>query len=84
MDIKYEIEPIFKINFFKLSCLNFKNKRQEIEKFLEHYPEMPFPNFLSNRNKANFVPKLLDVFSDEFNFLIQAVFIFNFFTKDHS
>tara|TARA_R100000773_G_scaffold14964_2_gene13678 strand:- start:315 stop:848 length:534 start_codon:yes stop_codon:yes gene_type:complete len=69
MDIKYEIEPIFKINFFKLSCLNFKNKRQEIEKFLEHYPEMPFPNFLSNRNKANFVPKLLDVFSDEFNFI---------------
>ena len=27
MDIKYEIEPVFKIEFFKIQCINFKNKK---------------------------------------------------------
>jgi hypothetical protein len=51
MDIKYEIEPIFKIEFFKIKCCDFKNKKQKIEKVLEQFPEMPFDNFYSNRNK---------------------------------
>ena len=28
MDIKYEIEPVFKIEFFKIQCINFKNKKK--------------------------------------------------------
>ena len=28
MDIKYEIEPIFKIEFFKIKCINFKTKKK--------------------------------------------------------
>ena len=42
MDIKYEIEPVFKIEFFKIKCCDFKNKKQKIEKVLEQFPEMPF------------------------------------------
>ena len=41
MDIKYEIEPIFKIEFFKIKCVDFKNKKKKLEKVLERYPEMP-------------------------------------------
>ena len=41
MDIKYEIEPIFKIEFFKIKCIDFKNKKKKLEKVLERYPEMP-------------------------------------------
>jgi hypothetical protein len=52
MDIKFEIEPIFKIEFFKIKCIKFKQKKKAIEKVLKHYPEMPFDNFYSNRNKA--------------------------------
>ena len=50
MDIKFEIEPVFKIEFFKIKCIDFKNKKAKIEKVLDHYPEMPFANFYSNRN----------------------------------
>ena len=69
MDIKYEIEPIFKIEFFKIKCCDFKNKKQKIEKVLEQFPEMPFPNFYSNRNKASFIPQLQEIFKDEFNLI---------------
>ena len=48
MDIKFEIEPIFKIEFFKIKCIKFKQKKKAIEKVLKHYPEMPFDNFYSN------------------------------------
>ena len=48
MDIKFEIEPIFKIEFFKIKCIDFKNKKEHIEKILKQFPEMPFPNFYSN------------------------------------
>ena len=54
MDIKFEIEPIFKIEFFKIKCIKFKQKKKAIEKALKQYPEMPFDNFYSNRNKAGF------------------------------
>ena len=40
MDIKYEIEPVFKIEFFKIKCCDFKNKKQKIEKVLEQFPEI--------------------------------------------
>ena len=53
MDIKYEIEPVFKIEFFKIECINFKKKKKKLEKALSRYPEMPFPNFKSNRNKCS-------------------------------
>jgi len=73
MDIKYEIEPIFKIEFFKIKCCDFKNKKQKIEKVLEKYPEIPFPNFNSNRNKADVTAELRQIFKDEFN-LIETKF----------
>ena len=47
MDIKFEIEPIFKIEFFKIKCIKFKQKKKAIEKALKQYPEMPFDNFYS-------------------------------------
>ena len=31
MDIKYEIEPIFKIEFFKIQCINLKTKEKTRE-----------------------------------------------------
>jgi hypothetical protein len=49
MDIKYEIEPVFKIEFFKIKCIDFKNKKKKLEKILARYPEMPRLNFYSNR-----------------------------------
>ena len=52
MDIKYEIEPIFKIEFFKIQCINFKNKKKKLEKALARYPKMPQINFSSNRNNV--------------------------------
>ena len=73
MDIKFEIEPVFKIEFFKIKSINFKNKRDEIEKVLSQYPEMPFDNFKSNRNKARINNELLKIFDDEFK-LIRAKF----------
>ena len=30
MDIKYEIEPVFKIEFFKIECINFKKQKEKI------------------------------------------------------
>ncbi len=33
MDIKFEIQPVFKIDFFKIKSINFENKRNEIEDF---------------------------------------------------
>ena len=60
MDITYFIEPIFKIEFFKIQCVNFKNKKEHLEKVLKMFPEIPFPNFYSNRNKANFTKELRD------------------------
>ena len=67
MDIKFEIEPVFKIEFFKIKCIDFKNKKEHIEKILDQYPEMPFSNFYSNRNKASFIPELQKILKDEFN-----------------
>ena len=53
MDIKFEIEPVFKIEFFKIKCIDFNNKKKKLKKVLKQYPEMPFDNFYSNRNKRN-------------------------------
>ncbi len=69
MDIKFEIEPVFKIEFFKIKCINFKNKKDHIEKILDQYPETPFPNFSSNRNKSNITWELQEIFKDEFNLI---------------
>ena len=73
MDIKFEIEPVFKIEFFKIKCINFKNKKEEIEKVLERYPEMPQGNFSSNRNKCSINTEFKEIFKDEFS-LIRAKF----------
>ena len=73
MDIKFEIEPVFKIEFFKIKCSDFKNKKAKIEKVLDHYPEMPFANFYSNRNKAKINEELLEIFKEEF-YLIRTKF----------
>ena len=69
MDIKFEIEPIFKIEFFKIKCVNFKNKKEHLEEVLKMFPEMPFPNFYSNRNKADFTWQLQEIFKEEFSLI---------------
>ena len=69
MYIKYEIEPVFKIEFFKIKCVNFKDKKTKIEEVLSHYPEMPQTNFKSNRNKARINSELLKIFEDEFKLI---------------
>ena len=69
MDIKYFIEPVFKIEFFKIQCVNFKSKKEHLEEVLKMFPEMPFPNFYSNRNKADFTWQLQEIFKDEFNLI---------------
>ena len=80
MDIKFEIEPIFKIEFFKIKCIDFKNKKEHIEEVLKMF--QIFPNFYSNRNKADFTClqivivmkvyyKAEEIFKDEF-ILIRA------------
>ena len=73
MDIKYEIEPVFKIEFFKIQCINFKNKKKKLEKALARYPEMPQANFGSNRNKCSINEEFREIFKDEFS-LIRAKF----------
>ena len=69
MDIKFEIEPIFKIEFFKLKCIKFKEKKLAIEQVLESYPETFFSHFYSNRDKANITKELRKIFKDEFNLI---------------
>ena len=69
MDIKFEIEPIFKIEFFKIKCIKFKEKKLAIEKVLKQYPEVPFPNFGSNRNKCNINTEFREIFKDEFSLI---------------
>jgi len=73
MDIKFEIEPIFKIEFFKIKCIDFKNKKKKLEKALARYPEMPQANFYSNRNKCSINTEFREIFKDEFS-LIRAKF----------
>ena len=65
-NIKYYVEPIFKIDFFKIKCVNFKKKKLRIKKILEGYPEMPFKNFYSNRDKSQIRHDLIDIFYEEF------------------
>ena len=72
-NIKYEIEPVFKIEFFKIECINFNNKKKKLEKVLERYPEMPEANFASNRNKCSINKEFREIFDDEFK-LIQTKF----------
>ena len=69
MDIKYFIEPIFKIEIFKIKCIKFKEKKIAIEKVLKNYPEKSFLHFYSNRNKANIIPHLQQIFKDEFSLI---------------
>ena len=53
MDIKYDIDPMFQIEFFKIRCIDFKNKKKKLEQALARYPEMPQDNFSSNRDKCS-------------------------------
>ena len=69
MEIKFFIEPTFKIEFFKIQCIDFENKREQIEKLFEQYPEIRLENFYSNRNKSNMSWELQEVFKDEFNLI---------------
>ena len=64
--IKYFIEPVFKIDFFKINCTNFKKKKKEIKKILNNFPEVSFKNFYSNRDKSQIQSDLINIFSDEF------------------
>ena len=69
MEIKYFIDTIFKIEFFKIQCVDFENKREQIEKLFEQYPEIRLENFYSNRNKSSMSWELQEVFKDEFNLI---------------
>mgnify|MGYP003128474153 CR=1 FL=1 len=82
MDIKYEIEPIFQIEFFKIKCVYFKRKKEQILDSLKKYAfrEKRFKNFNSNRHKSNKViikpnveisleHDLQEIFKDEFNLI---------------
>ena len=69
MDIKYEIEPVFKIEFFKIECIDFKNKKKKLEKALTRYPEMPQANFGSNRDKCDINVDFRKIFKDEFRLI---------------
>tara|TARA_Y100001937_G_C6984868_1_gene269454 strand:+ start:107 stop:631 length:525 start_codon:yes stop_codon:yes gene_type:complete len=73
VDIKFEIEPIFKIEFFKIKCIDFKNKKEHIEKILKKFPETAKPNFYSNRDNADFTWQLREIFKHEFK-LIETKF----------
>ena len=66
MDIKYEIEPVFKIEFFKIKCNNFLKKKKDIQKILKKYPEVSQSNFSSNRNKADIANNFSNIFKQEF------------------
>ena len=46
MDIKYEIEPVFKIEFFNIKCCDYKNKKQNETK---HFDNMK-PYIIVNNN----------------------------------
>ena len=69
MNITYEIEPVFKIDFFKIKCVNFKSKKRKIEKVLKRFPEIPCSDFYSNRDKASFTSELGEIFKDEFKLI---------------
>ena len=69
MDIKFEIAPVFRIEFFKIKCVNFKNKKYDIDKILKQYPEKRFDNFYSNRDKSNISWELQETFKDEFQLI---------------
>jgi len=68
-EISYEIEPIFKIEFFKIKCVDFKNKKEHIEKILKQFPETQRPDFYSNRDEADFTWNLRQIFEDEFKLI---------------
>ena len=67
--INYEIEPKFKIEFFKIKCVDFKSKKKKLKKVLSKYPEILQNNFYSNRNKCNINTEFLDIFKDEFKLI---------------
>ena len=69
MDIKYFIDPIFRIEFFKIKCIKFKEKKKALEKVLTRYPEMPQDDFYSNRNKCSINTEFREIFKDEFNLI---------------
>jgi hypothetical protein len=69
VDIKYFIDPIFRIEFFKIKCIKFKEKKKALEKVLTRYPEMPQDNFYSNRNKCSINTEFREIFKDEFNLI---------------
>ena len=73
MDIKYEIEPVFKIEFFKIQCINFKNKKKKLEKALARYPEMPQANFGSNRDKCIINTEFREILKDEFSLMMSLI-----------
>jgi hypothetical protein len=85
MYVKYKIAPLFKIEFFKLKCCNFENKKKDIEQSLRRtaFREKRQANFSTNRHKKRNVTlqvkdvdiemslayDLRDIFYHEFNLL---------------
>ena len=69
MDIEHFIEAVFKIEFLKIKCINFKKKKKEMEKVLKSFPEIRSKNFNSNRDRADIRVPLKNIFADEFNLI---------------
>ena len=69
MDIKYEIEPVFKIEFFKIKCIDFKNKKKKLEKVLIIQKCLKIIFIVINN--CSITTEFKDIFKDEFS-LIRA------------
>ena len=65
MDIIFYVEPIFKIDFLKIECSDFKNKKEKIKKVLKKYPEVRQQNFSTSRFKDGFCKEFKEIFKDE-------------------
>ena len=72
MDIRYTVLSPFKIDFLKIKCADFKNKKELFQNELNKFKEKRLPNFYSN--KKNYVVLKLIVFLILLPFLMHPVF----------
>ena len=68
---------LFKIPYWSMSSLNFKEKKIEVEKLLKNYPETKQgkQTFLTNRSvpKPNFADTFVKLFKEEFAVLSNVI-----------
>jgi hypothetical protein len=70
-------QTLFKIPYWSMSSLNFKEKKKEVEKLLKNYPETKQgkQTFLTNRSvpKPNFADTFVKLFKEEFAVLSNVI-----------